>query len=136
LTIPAFGDDGSLELGDGRRWQMYKRHWLGTAYELKEGRTVHGTADRQSWLGRDLEVIFDGQVLALQRPGFWSRDWQLVDASGAKLVEIQPRGIFRQGAYLTVRSPVEAQLVTFAYYLAYRQQQEEAAATAAATSAS
>jgi hypothetical protein len=51
------------------------------------------------------------------------------------LLEVQPRGIFRRGAYLTILGPVEADLLAFVYYLVnVRWQEQTAAASAAAGS--
>jgi hypothetical protein len=50
-------------------------------------------------------------------------------------MEIQPRGVFKQGAYLSVRAAIELDLVAFAYYLVHSRKQEDAAVVAA-TSAS
>jgi hypothetical protein len=50
------------------------------------------------------------------------------------MLEIQPRGAFKQGAYLTITGAVDADLVAFVYYLVHMRQQEDAAASAAAVS--
>jgi hypothetical protein len=50
-------------------------------------------------------------------------------------MEIQPRGVFKQGAYLSLRGAIELDLVAFAYFLVQMRKQEDAAVVAA-TSAS
>jgi hypothetical protein len=134
LTMPAFSNSGVYRTPAGQELHMHKTHWLGSAHELLDGERVRGRADRQGFFSRDLDIWFDGQAFTLERHGFFSRDWFLVDVGGRTLLEIRPRGVFRQGAYLSLAGPVEAALVAFAYYLAYQRQQEETAAGAAAAS--
>ena len=64
----------------------------------------------------------------------FSRGWYLTAGEGNTLLDIQTRGVFRQGAILTIRSAVNADLAIFAYYLVHVRQQEEAAAVAASGS--
>jgi hypothetical protein len=92
---------------------------------------VRGRGDRPGLFRRDLAIWFDGEEYALEPEGLLSRGWYLVDASGSRLLEIQPRGIFTQGAYLTITGAIDADLVAFAYYLVHMRQQEDAAAAAA-----
>ncbi len=68
----------------------------------------------------------------MEPAGFWSRGWHLIDEAGTTLLEIQPRGIFRRGAYLTIIGPVDADLLVFAYYLVNVRWQEQAAVDSAA----
>ena len=131
LTLPAFSDHGTYRTPDGEELRLGKTHWLGGAYELVHGEQVRGRAERQGFFSRDLDVWFDGQALTLERRGWFNTDWYLVDAEGTTLLEVSPRGFFRQGAYISLAGPVEAALVAFAYYLAYVLHQEEAAAAAA-----
>lgn len=134
LTLPAFANAGVYRSPAGQELHMRKAGWLSSAYELVDGEAVRGRAERQGFFRRDLDVRFDGQVLTLERRGAFGRGWYLVDAQGTTLLEIRPRGVFRQGASLSLSGPVEAALVAFAYYLAYQRQQEESAAGAAAAS--
>ena len=62
---------------------------------------------------------------------FLKQGWFLLDAERRVLLEIQPRGVFRQGAYIALHSSLEVDLVVFAYYLVQMRQQEDAAAVAA-----
>ncbi len=134
LTFPAFGQEGIFRTHDGRELRMYKTSWLGSAHELAEGEVVRGWADRRGLFSRDMVLQYDGREYILQPEGFWKQSWTLADAGGHIVLEIQPRGILRQGATLTIPSAVDADLVAFAYYLFYVRQQEDAAAGAAAAS--
>lgn len=115
---------------------MRKVHWLGTAHEMLDGGAVRSSADRPGFLSRDLIIDFDGQQYRLQPEGILKDGWFLTDAADTRLLELRPRGIFREGAYLTITSPLEEDLVAFAYYLVHTRDQEEAAAAAATNAAS
>jgi hypothetical protein len=90
-------------------------------------------ADRRAMLSRDIVIEFDGQEYELIPEGILKQGWFLNDAQGNRLLEIQPRGVFRQGAYLTLVGWVDADLVAFAYYLVHMRKQEDSAAVAATT---
>lgn len=134
MTFPAFGQQGNYRTFDGRELSMLKTHWLGRSHELLDGKVVRGRADPTGLLRRDLNLSFDGQSYSLVPEGILKQGWLLVDAQGQTILEIQPRGVFRQGAYLTVRASLDADLMAFAYYLYYTLQQEAAAGAAAAAS--
>ena len=76
---------------------------------------------------------FDGQEYTLQPEGFWKQSWTLADAEGNIVLEIQPSGVLKRGAYLTIPGAADADLVAFAYYLFFMRQQEDAAGAAAAS---
>ena len=135
LTFRAFNQGATYETLDGREVTMQKRHWLGTAHEMIDGGIVRGRGDRPGLLRTDIALQFDGQDYILEPEGLLKQGWFLLDAERHILVEIQPRGVFRQGAYLSLRASVELDLVAFAYYLVHMRKQENAAAVAA-TSAS
>ena len=134
FTFPAFGEEGIFRTPDGRELRMYKTSWLGSAHELVEDGVVRGRADRRGLFDRDMVLQFDGQEYALESDGFWKQSWHLADAEGTIVLEIQPRGILKHGACLTIASAIDADLVAFAYYLFYMRQQDDAAAGAAAAS--
>ncbi len=135
FTFPAFSQSATYKTSNGRKLLMQKTHWLGFAHELIEGEMVRGSGDRPSLFRRDIALHLDGQQYSLEPEGAFSQGWRLFDASGQQLLEIQPRGILRQGAYLTILGAVDADLVAFAYYLVQMRQQEDAAAVAAASGA-
>jgi hypothetical protein len=131
LKFPAFSQYAVYHTTDGRELLMQKTHWLGTAHELVDGEVVRGRGDRPGLFRRDLAIWFDGEEYTLEPEGLLSRGWYLFDASGSTLLEVQPRGVFKQGAYLTITGAIDADLVAFAYYLVHMRQQEDAAAAAA-----
>lgn len=132
FTFPAFSQDGVFRTADGRELLMHKTHWLGTAHELVEGDVVHGTADRPGCFRTDLAIWFRGREYRLEPAGTFSDGWYLLDAEGNILLELWPRGILKEGAYVTLRHVVAADLIAFAYYLVHVRKQETAAAAAAA----
>ena len=135
LTFRAFNQGATYEALDGRKVTMQKSHWLGTAHEMVDGGVVRARADRPGLLRTDIAVQFDGQDYVLEPEGLLKQGWFLLDAERNVLMEIQPRGVFKQGAYLSLRAPVELDLVAFAYYMVHMRKQEDAAVVAA-TSAS
>lgn len=134
LTFPAFSQQATYRTSGGRELLMRKTHWLSTTHELVEGEVVRGNGARPGLFRRDIILKIDGQQYSLAPRGVLGQGWRLFDAAGQQLLEIQPRGIFRQGAYLTITGAVDADLVAFAYYLVQMRQQEEAAGAAAAAS--
>lgn len=134
LTFPAFAQHAIYRARGGRELLMQKPHLLDATHELIEGEVVRGTGTRPGLFRRDIVLRVDGQRYSLEPMGAFSQGWRLTDASGEQLLELQPRGIFRQGAYLTVTGAVDADLVAFAYYLVHMRKQEEAAAAASAAS--
>lgn len=135
LTFRAFGQGAIYHALDGRKLVMQKRHWLGHAHEMVDGNIVRGTGDRPGLFRMDIAVQFDGQEYSLEPEGILKQGWLLLDADRRLLMEIQPRGVFKQGAYLNLESSIELDLVAFAYYLVHMRKQEDAAVVAA-TSAS
>lgn len=133
MTFPAFSQSASYDALDGRKVTMQKRHWLGTAYEMVEGDIVRGEADRPGLFRRDISVRFDGRDYSLEPEGLLKLGWFLLDAGRNVVLEIQPRGVFKEGAYLILHSSIELDLVAFAYYLVKMRKQEEAAAAATAS---
>jgi hypothetical protein len=133
-TFPAFSQHAMYRTADGRELLMQKSHWLGSAHELVDGGSVRARADRPGLFRRDILIQFDGQEYTLEPEGLFSRGWLLFDAGGTKLLELRPRGAFKQGAYLTIIGSINSDLVAFVYYLVHMRQQEDAAATTAATS--
>lgn len=133
-TFPAFSQYAIHRPSDGRELTMKKTHWLGSAHELVDGGIVRGRADRPGLFRRDIVVQYDGQEYSLEPEGFLSWGWFLFDADRNRLLELRPRGAFKQGARMSITGAVDADLVAFVYYLVHMRQQEDAAATAAATS--
>ena len=135
LTFRAFNQGASSEALDVRKVTMQKSHWLGTEHEMVDGGVVRGRGDRPGLLRTDIAVQFDGQDYILEPEGLLKQGWFLLDAERHILMEIQPRGVFTQGAYLSLHAAVELDLVAFAYYMVHMRKQEDAAVVAA-TSAS
>jgi hypothetical protein len=130
LTLPAFGQQGVFGSADGRELVIRKAGILSNSYELLEGNQVRGTAHPRALFSRGITIQLDALDYILQPEGVFSRGWYLVDADGTTLLEIRPRGVLRQGAYLTSRDRINVDLLVFAYYLVYTRQQEEAAVVA------
>ena len=102
---------------------------------MVEGEVVRGQADRRGMLSSDIVVEFDGREYTLEPEGVLKDGWFLVDEAGNRLLEIRPRGVFREGANLTTVGPVGMDLIAFAYYLVHRRKQDDAAAVAASSAA-
>jgi hypothetical protein len=131
LVFPAFSQQATFRGAGGRELSMHKKGLLSSSHECLAGNQVRGVAERRGLFSRGIVIQFDGQDYALDPEGVLSRTWYLDDAQGTRLLEIRPRGIFRQGAYLAFEPDINSDLIVFAYYLVYVQQQEDAAAVAA-----
>jgi hypothetical protein len=134
ITFPAFAREALYRTPDGRELRMQKTHWLGSSHELLDCGVVRGRADQPGFFRRDLAIQFDGQQFSLEPEGLLSQGWHLFDVQRNRLLEIRPRGMLKQGAYLTITGFVDADLAIFAYYLYQIRQQETAAAGAAVAS--
>jgi hypothetical protein len=132
LTLPAFSKQGAFYAADGRELVVQRTNWWRGWHEMREGGIVVGTARAESFWRRTTGIGFRGAMYELQPADFWSRGWRLLDETGATVVEIRPRGVFRRGAYLTVMKPVTVDLLVFSYYLVNVRWQEQTAAAGAA----
>jgi hypothetical protein len=135
FTFPAFSQYAKYQARSGHELLMQKTHWLGTAHQLVEGDVVRGTADGVGLLRQDLAIQFEGRAYSLQPKGLFNQAWVLLDEQGSSLVEVQPRGAFKQGAFVTILGAVDADLVAFTYYLVNTRWQEAAAVAACTASA-
>ncbi len=135
ITMPAFSQRGIFCSASGDEFEMEKTTWWASSYRLLHGQTVRAESERRGLFSRDMLIHFDDEDYVLEPAGLLSQGWYLTDVQGTHLLEIQPRGIFRQGAYLMLFSPLEADLLVFAYYLVVMRQHEDAAAVAATSAA-
>lgn len=133
LTLPAFRMGGLFRGADGGEIEVRQPSWWKSEHELRQGEALLAVAWPRGFFQQQIEVRFGDQVYMLDRASFWNRSWRLVDAQGRALLEIEPRGIFRRGAYLKVLGEVELPLLVFAYYLIHKRWETEAAAAAAAS---
>jgi hypothetical protein len=132
LTLSAFGKGGVFRSGDGRALTVERTSWWRSWHELRENEIVLGMASPQSFWRRAMNVGYRGAMYELAPISFWSRGWQLIDEMGMASLEIQPRGVLRRGAYLSILGSVDVDLLVFAYYLVNARWQEHSAAAGAA----
>ncbi len=111
--------------------------WSPRVTVRREGATEDlATFRATGWTGCTGELRLEsGEVLALQREGFWSTTWKFCDAAGSALARIgDVSGVFRRRATVTLsdkndpRSPLLSCLL---WYLAVMASQDEAAVVAA-----
>ena len=131
FTFPALRTSGIFRAADGRELTVRCTNWWRGRHELRAGeivlgtaRPVLGTARLRSAFRREIVIQFGGWEYALKPIGSKTRHWHLTDETGATLLEIRPRGVFRRGAYLTIQHSMDADLLIFAYYLVHRGQEE------------
>ena len=135
LVLSSFSG-GVFHFVDGRDLVVERTSWWRGWHELRENGVVLGTARPQDFWQRTTSVGFRGKMHQLKPVGFWSRGWTLTDEARTALVEVQPRGCLRWGAYLTIMGPVHTGLLVFTYYLVNVRWQEQAAAAGAAAAGS
>lgn len=135
LTLTPLSNHGCFRRDDGSEFVVRKVHWLGTAYELLVGGSIWGSADKPGVLSRYMVIDFRGRPYRLQPKGILKDGWFLSDAEGNRLLAARPRGILQEKTVLTTVSPLDQELVVFAYTLIYLWRQEEAAAAAATIAA-
>jgi hypothetical protein len=131
LTLPASGKRGILHSSDGSEFTVERTSWWRGWHELRENEIVLGTARPQNFWRRTMDIGYRGATYDLISAGFWSRGWLLVGQAGTVMLDIQPRGIFRRGAHITILEPVNVDLLVFVYYLVNARWQEQAAGAAA-----
>ncbi len=132
LTLPAFSKSGVFRFANGRELVVARTSWWQRGHELQESGVVLGTARPLGFLRRTTEIGFQEEMYKLVPASFWARGWLLLNEVKTILIEVQPRGIFRRGAYLTIVDPVSIDLLIFAYYVVNARWQEQAASTSAA----
>ena len=136
LTLPGFERGGVFRFADGRELVVEKTSWWKGWHELRENGIVVGSARPLGFWGQRIGVGFRGRLYELASAGFWSDGWDLLDESGATVVEIGRRGVFRREADLMVQEEILPDLLVFAYYLAHVRWQEQAAVVATTAAAS
>jgi hypothetical protein len=134
LTMPAFSNQATFQTPGAQDLLFRKVHWLESVHEVSENGIVRGTADRRGIFDRDMVLRFDGREYLLRSAGLLNQGWYLVDDLGCQLLEVQPRGMLRQGAYLRLFDLLDIGLVAFTYYLVHVRWQEDAAVVAATAS--
>ena len=132
LTIPTLKKTCVFQGADGQTLAMRQPSVWKQEYELRAGGELLGQAWSPGVFRRDLIVQWRDQEYALQPVGILTRALRLVDAQGAVLLHVEPRGVFRRGARLQVLAEVELALLAWVYYLVYKRWEREAAAAHAA----
>jgi len=132
LILSAFSTSGVFRFADGRELVVRRTSWWRGQHELEEDGLVLGAARSRGFWRSEMDIMFQEAAYGLVPADSWSNRWDLVDDAGAVLLEICPRGLFRRGASLTIRGPLNTDLLVFAYYLVNARWQERGAAAAAA----
>jgi hypothetical protein len=137
LTLPAFSRGGKFRFADGREIVAERTSWWRGWHELRVDSVVVATARPVGFWRQRMSVGYRGQAYELVSISCWGRGWRLFegDGGGSAVVEVQPRGVFRRGAYLQPFAPVPTDLLIFVYYLVNARWQEQASAAAATSSA-
>jgi hypothetical protein len=136
FTLPAFSTGGVFRFADGRELVVKRTSWWRGLHVLQEDGVVLGVAQPRGFWRRTMSVGFRGLLYELEPVNFWSRGWRLIDRAGTALLEVQPRGVFCRGAYLTIMGPVHTDLLVFTYYLVNVRWQEQAAVPSAVAAGS
>lgn len=134
LTVPAMSKQAIFVGAGDDELEMRKPSWWKSYFELRRAGSLLGSAGPKRFFSRDVVVEYGTERYVLCPAGFWSRAWQLVDAEENVLVEVEPRGAFRRGAYLTALDQVDRELLVFTYFLVQERWQAETATAAVAAS--
>lgn len=135
LTLPAFSRGGVFRAAGGWELLVERTSWWRSWHELREDGVVVGTARPLNFWRQTMSIGFRGQMAELVPANFWARSWQLVGESGRVRVIVEPRGVFRRGAYVRPEEPLPLDLLVFVYYLVHVRWQEQAAAASSAAAA-
>ena len=136
LTIKTGGGTGTFLATDGRELEVKRTSlWRGW-YEMRDSGVVIGTAASQGFFRRTTTIDYRGVEHLLEPVNTWARRWRLVDPMGSVLVEVEPRGVFKRGAFIKVFGEIELDLLVFCYYMVSMRWQEQASAASAASAAS
>jgi hypothetical protein len=128
LTLAATRRGGVFRSFDGRELVLRQKSLWRSEHELHEGGLVLASARPRGFFRTAILIEFGGQTYTLERISFWKRGWRLLDPGNVAVMEIQPQGLFKRGAFLDILGEIDANLLVFAYYLIYMRWQEEAAA--------
>jgi len=128
LQLNAGKSEGVFQGADGSVLIFKKTSFWKSSYHFEENGKVRDTAKSQKGLSRGLLVESGAKQYQLKPGGGKLRSWQMLDGEEKAICEIQPRGVFKRGAFLHVFAPVEVRLLVFGYCLVSRRWQEESAA--------
>lgn len=131
MTMPAARREGVFRSFEGRELVLWRKSWWRSEHELRESGMTLASARPRGFFRTEIMIEFGGQRYTLARISFWKRGWRLIGPGNVALLEVQPRGFFKRGAFLDILGEVDADLLVFVYYLVYMRWQEEAAAAAA-----
>jgi hypothetical protein len=137
LTLPAFSYRGIFRFVDGKEIVVERTSWWRGWHEMRVDGIVVGTARPVGFWRQKMSIGFRGQVYELVSVNWWGRGWRLLEDGDddRAVIEVQPRGVLRRGAYLQSFVPVPTDLLVFVYYLVNARWQEQASAAAASSAA-
>ena len=134
LTMKTGGATGTFVSTDGRELEIKRTSFWRGWFEMRDSGVVIGTASSQGFFRRTTTIDYRGVEHLLEPANAWARKWRLVDPMGSVLVEIEPRGAFKRGAFIRVLGEIELDLLAFCYYMVSMRWQEQAGAASAAAS--
>jgi hypothetical protein len=125
LRLKPGKSEGVFTASDGSDYQFKKTSLLKSHYELKKGATALARAMPRGKLSRVFLVDFQGTAYGLFPGGSKLRSWKVKNANSQELCEILPRGAFKRGALLRIRSEIPIELLVFCYCLVIKRWQEQ-----------
>ena len=116
---------GNFQGEDKQEYHFTKPNIWKPQYEWKEHKTLLGSASSKSVLSRVFLINFRDINYGLFPGGSKFRSWTLKDSSSRVLCEFIPRGAFKRGAIIRIKSEFPFGLLVFCYCLVVKRWQEQ-----------
>jgi hypothetical protein len=125
LHMTGSKSQGQFQGADGTNLEFRKVSFWKSNYELRQGEEIISSAVPQGKLRRAFWIEFNGTQYRLFPGGKGLRSWMLNDASDQVISMIKPRGAFKRGALIAVKSEISLPLLVFIYCLVKKRWQEQ-----------
>jgi hypothetical protein len=125
LSLKASRAEGEFIGNDGLKYSLKKTSFWKSTYEWRLGTQLIATAQKKGTLGRAFLINYENNLYGLFPGGSKLKSWLLKNAQEIIMSEFQPRGAFKRGAYIKIKTQIPLPLLVFVYCLVSRRWQEE-----------
>ncbi|MFO8035603.1 MAG: hypothetical protein R6U57_03130 [Anaerolineales bacterium] len=123
---------GEFEGHQGERYAVEQLSFWKRDFVIRDDEKILGRANPPKNFSPRLVIEFEGEGYECSPVGFWARKWVLKDILGEVLMVMEPRGMFKRGAYLQIYKSIPLGLLVFFYTLVNKRWQEQSATSTAA----